>query len=218
MLAPRSLRYVLPWAALFVFFSLLSLFYWWLSLVASLFLVGFVFFTWFFRDPERKPLIDSENILSPADGTVIAVLGDGLNVPFEVKIRMSPFDVHINRMPIDGTLDRLERIPGKHSTVYFGDPSKINERCKHYYSTSIGSLILTQITGMFARRIEVWVSEGDFVKQGERIGIIRFGSETDLWVKTNKASIEPRIQVGDKVKAGITVVGRILQDFGSIKN
>ncbi len=210
MLAPRSLRYIVPWGILFVIFSLLTIFYWWLSIIASLFLVVFVFFAWFFRDPERDPLADPHAILAPADGTIIAVKGDGVNDPFEIRIRMSPFDVHINRMPMDGKLERLEKIPGRHTTVYFGDPRKVNQRCKHYYSTSVGSLVLTQITGMFARRIEVWVTEGDFVKQGEKIGIIRFGSETDLWVKTNKASIEPRIRVGDKVKAGITVVGRIL--------
>ena len=209
MLAPRSLRFILPFYVAYFLLGGISLFYWWLAPFALIILLIGVFMTYFFRDPARKVIVDSSLLTAPADGKIIDVKGDGVGEPFIVKIRMSPFNVHINRLPMDGTLINIQRIPGKHRSVYFKNPAKTNEKAIQEYNTSIGKMQIIQITGLFARRIEIWVDIGENVKQGQKIGMIRFGSETDLVVIGSK-KIKPMVKIGDPVKAGISVVGRIL--------
>lgn len=209
MLAPNSLRFILPFYLAYFVLGAVSLFYWWLAPVALIFLLIGVFMTYFFRDPERNVVVDPKVLTAPADGKIIDIKGDGLKDPFIVKIRMSAFDVHINRLPMNGKLINIQRIPGKHRPIYFKNPDKTNEKAIQEYETSIGKMQIIQITGIFARRIEIWVNVGEEAKQGQKIGMIRFGSETDLLIIGSK-KIKPMVKIGDPVKAGISVVGRIL--------
>ncbi len=209
MLAPRSLRYIIPFYIFYTILTVISFIYWWVAPFALIVLIIGVFMTYFFRDPPRDIIKNDSAILAPADGTIIQISRDNENAPFLVKIRMSPFDVHINRAPFSGTLETVERISGKHVPVYLGTPAETNEKAIQTYVSSLGKIKIVQITGAFARRIEVWVEEGQFVEQGEKIGMIRFGSETDLYIYSSK-KIKPIVKIGEHVKAGITIVGRIL--------
>ncbi len=164
-----------------------------------------IYFMWFFRDPTR--IIDNnENIVfSPADGKIIFIENE--NDEIKISIRMSPFNVHLNRSPIDGIVKNIEYKPGKHSNVYFGDAEQKNEQNlivienKNYISK------ILQITGFFARRLECWVEFNQHVEQGEKIGIIRFGSQTNLLFSPKEGSnisFNINCEIGDDVYAGIT--------------
>ncbi len=175
-----------------------------------LFLIIAIYFLWFFRDPIRA-IDKNENIIyAPADGTVVFITNE--NEEIKISIRMSPFNVHLNRSPIDGVVKHIEYKPGKHSNVYFGDAEQKNEQNlivienKNYISK------ILQITGFFARRLECWVEHDQQVSQGDKIGIIRFGSQTNLLISSNdgsKTNLNIECELGDKVYAGITPLASI---------
>ena len=175
-----------------------------------LFLIIAIYFLWFFRDPDRT-IAKNENIIyAPADGTVIFIANE--NEQIKISIRMSPFNVHLNRSPTDGVVKHIEYKPGKHSNVYFGDAEQKNEQNlivienKNYISK------ILQITGFFARRLECWVEHDQQVHQGDKIGIIRFGSQTNLLFSSkdgSKINLNIACELGDKVYAGITPLASI---------
>jgi len=158
---------------------------------------------WFFRDPERTVFLDENKILAAADGTVIySQVSENL---YKVAIRMSPFDVHINRSPITGRFISETRRPGKHTSVYFSGAEEKNESNLIVISNDTLEVEVLQLTGAFARRIETWIHPGNQLAQGEKIGMIRFGSQTNIQVKTIKP-IRITVKVGDKVKAGLSTI------------
>ena len=171
---------------------------------------GFV--TWFFRDPFRIQPEDKEAIVCPADGKVILV-DEILDERFlqqqviKISIFMNIFNVHVNRIPYPGTVERVLFKPGK---FYSADKDKAalhNEYCAMIIATSSGQQYgVVQVAGLIARRILCWTETGDQVKTGQRYGLIRFGSRVDLYLPLG-TSVE--VKTGQKVKAGETILARM---------
>jgi len=154
----------------------------------SLFLILQIFFLFFFRDMPRKV---EDGIVSPADGKVIHAEKN------RVAIFMSLFDMHVNLMPYDGRIAGMKHYPGRHAPAY-GDVGK-NERLEIEVETDMGKMKIIQIAGMVARRIVPYVREGEFIKKGEKIGIIRFGSRVDVILRDGCRVL---VRKGEKIKAG----------------
>ncbi len=172
----------------------------------ALFLI--VFSLNFFRDPERKAPGSSEIIISPADGKVIVIKeveetrfikGKGT----QISVFMSPLNVHVNRIPVDGTVDYLEYAPGKYYAAWEDKASSDNERFYTGITSPNGKILFTQIAGFIARRIINELNMKDTVKQGERFGMIKFGSRVDIIAPSG---FEVSVQNGDLVSAGETVL------------
>lgn len=182
-----------------------------LFLLIALPSAGFgIFQIWFFRDPTRKIVQDQSLIYAPADGKVIStdVLQNESNHELRLSIRMSPFDVHIIRAPMDFEIKKIEHHPGTHKSVYFAGAEQKNERKLVFGQWKSNPLELLLLTGAFARRIDLWVKENDKCSQGEKLGIIRFGSQTNVRFQT-KSSITLLVEKGNNVRAGLTPIARI---------
>ncbi|WP_327288103.1 phosphatidylserine decarboxylase [Streptomyces sp. NBC_01198] len=156
---------------------------------------------WFFRDPERE--IADGRVISPADGVVQSVMPwkDGRT---RVAIFMSPLNVHVNRAPLAGTVTSVEHIPGGYVPA-FNKESEHNERVIWHFDTEAGDIEMVQIAGAVARRIVPYVPRGCKVEQGDRIGLIRFGSRVDVYLP---AGIEAGVEVGQNTTAGVTRLDR----------
>lgn len=178
----------------------------------------------FFRDPERAVPLDDELIVAPADGLVTMIskveppaellAADGSKFPtmtggerIRVSIFMSVFDVHINRTPISGTVDRVVYIPGKFLNADLDKASEDNER-QHFLVTRPDGIqvAFTQIAGLIARRIVPFVKPGDIVGVGQRVGLIRFGSRVDVYLPVGTGA---KVLMGQKVVAGETILAEI---------
>lgn len=170
------------------------------------------FVVFFFRDPERFTPEDANGIICPADGKII-VIENMFDDKFlhgnvrKVSIFMNVFNVHVNRSPVSGTVEKIIHTPG---AFYSADSEKgalQNEHCAALITTANGTkMACVQVAGLIARRIVCWLEPGDSVEKGKRIGLIRFGSRVDLYLPTS-ATIN--VQLGDKVKAGETILGHI---------
>ncbi|MGV9760352.1 phosphatidylserine decarboxylase [Streptomyces tricolor] len=156
---------------------------------------------WFFRDPERE--IAQGRVISPADGVVQSIMPwkDGRT---RVAIFMSPLNVHVNRAPLAGTVTSVEHIPGGFVPA-FNKESENNERVVWHFDTELGDIEMIQIAGAVARRIVPYLPEGTKVEQGDRIGLIRFGSRVDLYLPEG---MEVAVEVGQKTVAGVTRIDR----------
>jgi len=178
----------------------------WVSLVL-LFITACV--AGFFRNPERVAPPTPGTVLAPADGVVAEVLSqtasDNLpGVPLcRVSIFMSVFNVHVNRSPVSGTVNRIAHIPGTFRDAREAQASLQNERNSLLITSHAGEFEVVQIAGKIARRIVCWVTEGDSLRKGERFGLIRFGSRVDVYMPVNTSIV---VEVGSKVKAGQTVI------------
>lgn len=181
--------------------------------IAAFFLFLALFVLYFFRDPERR-FDSSENLLlSPADGRVMSILEINeeeyiRGKAIKVSIFLSLFNVHINRIPVSGTVTYQQYRPGKMLPAFKSHASELNERNTIGVDTGTTKILVRQITGLVARRIVWWVKPGDKVKQGERFGLIKFGSCTEIIVP--KDQVEILVRQGDKVVASQTVIGRLL--------
>lgn len=188
-------------------------------------LVGWLMFgvtVWvaaFFRDPVRVTPVGSDFIVAPADGLITQIAEvppppeiagpDGLGAApmLRVSIFMSVFDVHINRTPIAGVLRKIVYIPGKFVNADLDKASEENERQHFVVERADGLRVgFTQIAGLVARRILPFVSMGQEVSTGQRIGLIRFGSRVDVYLP---AGTTPQVLLGQRTLAGETVVARI---------
>lgn len=156
---------------------------------------------WFFRDPERE--ITRGRVIAPADGVVQSVMpwDDGRT---RVAIFMSPLNVHVNRAPLAGRVSSVEHIPGGYVPA-FNKESEHNERVVWHFDTEAGDVEMVQIAGAVARRIVPYVPQGAKVEQGERIGLIRFGSRVDVYLPRG---IEAAVEVGQATTAGVTRIDR----------
>lgn len=179
-----------------------------LKIPGVFFLVVAVLVLNFFRDPERPIPADPCLIVSPADGKVVAVVGEELDgrPVRRVSIFMSPFDVHVNRSPISGTIQSVTYKPGRFHVASEPRASIENEQNVFIVRGEAGDIVVKQIAGLLARRIVFWKRPGDAVERGERVGLIKFGSRVDVAVDPR---IELRVQVGDRVKAGESVLGTL---------
>jgi phosphatidylserine decarboxylase len=162
----------------------------------------------FFRDPDRTAPSGPGVILAPADGRVMdvrAAVEDPFVGPAQaVSIFLSPLDVHVNRSPLAGLVVDVEYRPGEKLAAYRAEASERNERTTISIQGEAARVVVRQIAGVLARRIVCRVRPGDKLASGERFGLIKFGSRTDLIVP---ASVQLRVKTGDRVRGGETVMG-----------
>lgn len=164
----------------------------------------------FFRDPHRSTDAAPNAVLAPADGRILNVQSNGREL--EVTIFLSIFNVHVTRSPVSGQLASCVRYSGGYEAAYKPSASN-NARCAVSIDSNFGPIIVTMISGAVARRIHTWVGPGDLLERGQRIGLIRFGSRTEILLP---AAAEARVSVGDHVRAGETIIASIpLQNGGS---
>lgn len=182
-----------------------------LPILAFLFLILALFFVFFFRDPRRTAPEMPHSIVSPADGRVLKVEKvfepNFLNAEaWKISIFLSIFDVHVNRSPYKGSVLYRCYIPGKFRAAFRDDISEHNERNLIGLHTDYGKMLVVQIAGMVARRIVCWIDMGDTVERGARIGMIRFGSCTELYMPLN---IKIKVREGEHVRGGESILGEI---------
>ena len=170
-----------------------------------------VFFLFFFRDPERQVNAAADAVLSPADGRVM-LAGPSTAESFppsqwqQISIFLSPMDVHINRMPVGGTIMKVQYHPGRFMPAFKAAAGDLNEYTEVTVDHHGETIVFRQIVGILARRIVCRVKEGDQVKAGERMGVMKFGSRMDIFLPLT-ASIHTK--VNDKVVGGRTVVATL---------
>ena len=183
-----------------------------IAALAGLLVTTFV--TYFFRDPSRIPPEDENAVVCPADGKVILIdeIFDDRFLQqqvIKISIFMNVFNVHVNRIPYPGVVERILFKPGK---FYSADKDKAalqNEYCAMIIATQSGQQYgMVQVAGLIARRIVCWAKKGDPVTTGQRYGLIRFGSRVDLYLPTG-TNVE--VEKGRKVKAGETILARLNQ-------
>src|SRR5690554_1166222 len=183
-----------------------------LAWVVSVFLL--ITILQFFRSPTRQITLDELAVLCPADGKVVIIeeaeepeyfLGRRL----QVSVFMSPINVHVNRNPVSGVVRFFKHPPGKFLVAWHPKSSTLNERTTIVIQTPHGQeVLMRQIAGALARRIVWYIKEGDQVQQGNEYGFIKFGSRVDLFLPLDTTM---EVQVGDVVKGGVTVLGRLGQ-------
>ena len=165
---------------------------------------------YFFRDPERPLPTNSSHFFSAADGRVLRV--EQVDEPRFIQGRalriatfLSLFDVHINRAAVDGTVRYIEHVDGSFQAAWAEDAHEANERNYIGFDTPHGPVMIIQIAGLVARRIVCNVALDDQVRAGERLGLIKFGSRTDVLVPA--AAARPLVVAGMRVRAGVTPIG-----------
>ena len=167
------------------------------------------FMAYFFRDPQRTVPTEAGLVVSPADGKVTrieTVSGDGAS-PTVVSIFLSPFDVHVNRAPIAGEVIDVTYTKGRFIAATSDNASIVNEQNALTIKGEKMTVVCKQIAGVLARRIVCWKSPGDSLELGERFGLIKFGSRTDLVLPRE---VEVLVKVGQRVSGGVTIIGRWL--------
>jgi phosphatidylserine decarboxylase len=180
--------------------------------------IGFFLTVWvyyFFRDPERYPINDDSFLVSPADGVISLITNvrgpkelNMENKEFQrVSVFMNVFNCHVNRVPITGKIDEIFYKPGKFIDASLDKASEDNERNLIKYSNNAGkTFAIVQIAGLIARRIVCEVKEGQNLNQGDRIGIIRFGSRVDLYFENDYKLLAKQ---GQTVVAGESLLAKI---------
>jgi len=194
------------------FFALLAVAAVFLSVWLSLLFVLLFFCTVaFFRDPERAVPADPNLIVAAADGTVMDIVEWDENQLLKTKTRrvgifLSIFDVHTNRAPIDGRVIYRQHQQGLCLDARRPDCSEKNESMTWAFENPRVTIVVRQITGAIARRIVAWSQIGDELKKGDRFGMIRFGSRTELYLPLNA---EVLVKVGDHVLGGSTIIAQL---------
>ena len=178
------------------------------SPLAVFFYVLAVFCFFFFRDPDLTINEDKDFILSPCNGTVMDVLTNE-NGQTEIRVFMSVFNVHLQRSPISGVVKSVEYKHGKFLKAHLPEAHVENEQNVITIENESGIYIVKQIAGILARRCVSWVKPGDIIKQGDKIGVIKFSSQVDLIMP---AGYDVRVKVGDKVTSGLSVFAVIKQN------
>ncbi len=193
-----GLLYLLFWPAL----PLLAL------ALVLIFLAAFM--AYFFRDPQRAVPKEAGLVVSPADGKVTRIerlSAEGSDSPTVVSIFLSPFDVHVNRAPIAGEVVDVTYTKGRFIAATSDNASLVNEQNALTIRGERMTIVCKQIAGVLARRIVCWKRPGDSLELGERFGLIKFGSRTDLVLPHG---VEVLVKVGQRVSGGVTIIGRCL--------
>ncbi|MFZ5816658.1 MAG: phosphatidylserine decarboxylase family protein [Bacillota bacterium] len=192
--------------------ALATLLAFWLHWAASLPLaVLLLFVAWFFRDPERPVPGEERAVVSPADGRVMFVRE--VDEPrfmggraIMISIFLSVFDVHINRSPVAGKVTYKEHIKGRFLAAWDETVGEVNERSYLGIEGPGYRVLVSQVAGLLARRILTWPPIGSTLERGERFGLIRFGSCTQVWLPPGS---EVLVKPGDRVAGGESVIGRL---------
>ncbi len=199
------------WFYLVILAVLMGLAYWawpWLVILPG---ILFLFVLFFFRNPNRDILPDELSLVSPADGVVMDVervfedqFLNGESI--RVRIFLSIFNVHVNRCPMAGEVVFRAYRPGQMIPAFKSHASELNEKNYVGIQNQRLRILVTQVTGFIARRIVCWVNKGDNVTKGNRFGLIKFGSCTEIFVPTD---VEIMVSPGDKVSGGVSIIGRV---------
>nr|AFK79138.1 phosphatidylserine decarboxylase [uncultured bacterium F39-01] len=200
----ESIPYIVIPVALAIVLIAFGLWY-----VALFFIVIALFMAYFFRDPKRLPPDDPNVVVSPADGRVTKIkqlAPDDQNSATLISIFLSPLDVHINRSPVPGRITDVVYSPGKFLPATSERASLVNEQNALTIEGERVTVVCKQIAGILARRVVCWKKKGDNLSLGERFGMIKFSSRTDLVVPAN---VMVTVAEGARVRGGTTVIGRI---------
>ncbi|HET6670750.1 MAG TPA: phosphatidylserine decarboxylase [Pyrinomonadaceae bacterium] len=191
--------------------ALLALGYWygpgyWYAALPLILVTAFM--AYFFRDPNREPPKDVAAVVAPADGKVtrVGTIADTPDSPTLVSIFLSPLDVHINRAPIAGTVTNVSYTRGKFLMATDKNASLVNEQNALTIQGEKITVVCKQIAGILARRIICWKHAGEHVNLGERFGLIKFSSRTDVLLPIG---VEVLVTEGMRVRGGVTIIGRI---------
>lgn len=184
---------------------------WPLWLAAVLLVVVAIWVAYFFRDPERTGERGENLVIAPADGRVVMVTAVDeqsflREKAIQVSIFMNVFNVHVNRYPVSGVVRYVHYNPGKFLNAALEKASTENEQSSVGIESGSNRVLVRQIAGLIARRIVTYSRDGQRVSQGERMGIIRFGSRVDVFVP---ATTHIRVKVGDVTYAGVSVIGEL---------
>ena len=195
--------------AILIFLMLVSLFFsGWLALM---FLVLIVYTFFFFRDPEREVPADPKAVVAAADGTIADITEIEETDLLKTKTRrvgifLSIFDVHTNRAPVDGKIIYRQHREGVCFDARSSECSEKNEALTWGFENAQGTFVVRQLTGAIARRIVAWADVGDEVQKGDRFGMIRFGSRTEVYLPL---TADVLVKVGDHVAGGSTIIARL---------
>lgn len=202
-LAKEGFIFIVPLLVMTILTCALS-FYW----AAVFFGLSFLFVTWFFRDPERRIPNEPNVIVSPADGKVTEIMTEKEPINGElckrITIFLSVFNVHVNRVPIGGTIEDIRYNPGKFLAAFNPKASMDNEQNIILINNGKVNVLVKQIAGLIARRIVCWPKKGDYYESGQRYGLIRFGSRVDILLPENT---KLSVACGDRVRGGKSVIG-----------
>jgi phosphatidylserine decarboxylase len=176
------------------------------ALPGLLLAVGFVFF---FRDPDRPLPTDQALIVSPADGEVKfvgpAMPGGPDGAWQQITIFLSPLDVHVNRAPLSGRVTRVAYKPGRFLPAYAPESGAVNEQAEVWIDHGGRAAVYRQVVGVLARRVVARVAEGDQLRVGQRVGVMKFGSRMDVFLPPE---LPVQVRAGDRVVAAVTILSR----------
>ena len=203
-IAKEGFIFIIPLAFLAAVFY--SLGYIWL---AGLFEGLFIFCIWFFRDPERTIPVEPNAIVSPADGKVVEIVKENDELLpnknyIRISIFLNVFNVHVNRIPIAGKIEAKRYNKGKFLNAANHKASLDNEQTAILLNNGTTQILVKQIAGLIARRIICYANKGDKYNIGDRFGLIRFGSRTDIFVPEGT---EIKVKEGDKVSGASSIIG-----------
>lgn len=207
-LASDGYRFIVPLLGATVLFFWLD----W-TVPAGLSLLALLFVVNFFRDPERTIPTEPGLVVSPADGKVVEIQEDTdplLPAPaVRISVFLNVFNVHVNRVPVPGRIRSIRYNKGKFLNAASHKASLDNEQNALLIESGPHSILVKQIAGLIARRIVCWVKEGQSMETGERFGLIRFGSRTDIFLPKNSVI---DVKIGDHVKGGSSILGKLPGD------
>ena len=195
----------------FIIFILISFFSFFITKTIFLISLSLSIFTlWFFRDPERYFDSQDNQVLSAADGKICFIGEDTAPIETDidqkmnkVSIFMNVFNVHVNRSPVDGNIEKIIYKNGKFFNASLDKASEYNERNSFIINNGEDKIVVVQIAGLIARRILSFISEGDKIDKGDRIGLIRFGSRVDIYFPP---TYDIKVNENDIVVAGETII------------
>ena len=201
-------------AALIILFLLVIFFYFIYKPLFLIFLILLIFTFYFFRDPERVVPLGDDILVSPADGLItnISEYKDVKKSYTKVSIFLSVFNVHIQRLPVSGQITKIDYIEGKFINATLDKASEDNERLRLTLKSGSNVIYITQIAGLIARRIICYLKTNERVNQGDRYGIIKFGSRVDIEFPN---SYNLMVSIGQQCIGGETIIAR---DFKNNKN
>ncbi len=182
-----------------------------LSFVLFVLTIALIFF---FRDPKRNTVNDPDAVVSPADGEIISIL-NATETEFlkkdclKISIFLSILDCHVNRFPVSGKVLATKYKHGRYNLAYKSELSSENEQLMTYIELKDGlNIVFSQVAGFLARRIVSYADVGSYYNQGDKFGIIKFGSRMDIYLPVNSVL---EVQEGDKVRAGETIIAWLIE-------
>ena len=204
-------------AALIILFLLVIFFYFIYKPLFLIFLILLIFTFYFFRDPERVVPLGEDILVGPADGLItnITEFKEGKKNYTKVSIFLSVFNVHIQRLPVSGEITKIDYIEGKFINATLDKASEDNERLRLTLKSGSNNIYVTQIAGLIARRIICYLKVNEKVNQGDRYGIIKFGSRVDIEFPN---SYNLMVNVGQQCIGGETIIAKELKNNKNIQS